>query len=205
MTIANRITFATDHLPTTQDCERRNIDALLRDTGASHYDHQKHMQIRTLLAGRHFSNALEIGCDDGALSRLLAQQCVRLLCCDPSQRNVQLTQRQLAGQKHAHVEKRRLPMQWPEGCFDLIVLNDACSQLDANDTRRLIMRARMALAAHGTLIACHRRAIIDGRNQGGDAIHQHLQSGLSSPRILHYCDADLLVEAWHDGCASTPV
>lgn len=165
-------------------------------------DEKKLDQIRAVLAGRHFTNALEIGCGDDALSLALAQQCVRLLCCDTSPRAVQLTQRKLCGLRHARTERRRLPTQWPEGRFDLIVLNNACSYLDANDTRRLIMRARMALTAHGTLIACHRRDMDDGRLQSGEAIHHHLQSGLSSPRILQYCDADLLIDAWHLGCAS---
>lgn len=211
MTIANRATPANRPSSNTRNtvlltddclritCSRRHQKCTPDECG---YEQQKQMHVRTVLADRHFTNALEIGCAEGALSLLLAQQCVRLLCCDPSPGAVQLTQRRLAGLRHARVERRRLPMQWPEGRFDLIVLNEACNRLDANDTRRLVMRARMALTPHGMLIACHRQDIAAGGVLHGDAIHQHLQSGLSLPRVLHYRNTDLLIDAWHANAVS---
>jgi predicted O-methyltransferase YrrM len=166
------------------------------------YELHKGELIAKLISGKQYANAFEHGCADGMLSFYLAQHCSRLLCCDSSATAVQMTRRQLAGLRHAHVERRRLPAQWPEGRFDLILLNEIGCDLDSNDMRRLVMRARMALAPHGTLIACHQRQQLEGRLDG-DSVHEHLHAGLSLSRVLNHREPEIALDVWRAGANNT--
>lgn len=169
---------------------------------SSGYAQRKRELIARIISGKHYTNAFEHGCGDGGLSIFLAQHCSRLLCSDASAQAIQMTRRQLAGLRHAHVERLRLPMQWPEGRFDLIVLNDVGTGFNSNDVRRLVMRARMALAPHGTLIACHQRRPFAGDAPDGDAVHEYLHAGLALTRVLQYREPDLALDVWRAGANS---
>jgi hypothetical protein len=166
------------------------------------YEQRKRELIARIISGKHYTNAFEYGCGDGSLSVFLAQHCSRLLCSDASTQSVQLTRRQLAGLRHTHIERLRLPMQWPEGRFDLIVLNDVGGDFDSNDVRRLVMRARMALALHGTLIACHQRTPFAGLALDGDTVHEYLHAGLALTRVLQHREPDLALDVWRAGANS---
>lgn len=143
-----------------------------------------------------YERVFEPGCSNGELSLRLADRCHELLACDSSERAVELARRRLVRKPNVRLMQAHVPEQWPRGRFDLILFNELGRHLAPGDLQRLIDLARVALADHGTLLACHRRGSGAGRPLSGDQVHEHLRSALGLPRLLYHEEADLLLEAW---------
>jgi len=94
------------------------------------------------------------------------------------------------------VQQSRLPAQWPDGRFDLIVLSELCYYLDADDLTRLIDCALAALSDDGQLLACHWRAPIDGCPQTAAQVHALLEQRLAMPCVARHHDSDFLLDLW---------
>ena len=163
------------------------------------YERRKRALTLALLTRPRYAAIFEPGCANGELSAELAPRCDRLVCCDTAAAAVALARRRLLGFPHAQVQQSRLPEQWPEGRFELIVLSELCYYLDADDLSRLIDRALAALSDNGQLLACHWRAPIDGCPQTAAQVHALLQQRLGMPCVARHHDRDFLLDLWsHD-------
>ena len=108
----------------------------------------------------------------------------------------QLAQARLQGFVHAEVHQSRLPGDWPEDCFDLIVLSELGYYLNRADWLHLIADARQSLAPDGQLLACHWRPPIENCPQSAEQVHELLDEHLHLPRLLQYRDADFMLDLW---------
>ena len=97
---------------------------------------------------------------------------------------------------HARVLQARLPQQWPQGEFDLIVFSEMGYYLDADDLHGLIDRALAALAPDGQLLACHWRPDIEGCPLNAEAVHDILAARLSMHRLFSHHEQDFLLDLW---------
>jgi SAM-dependent methyltransferase len=92
---------------------------------ASHtYEQTKYADILDVLGGRRYRRALEIGCSEGVFSAMLAPLCDELYAVDISEIAVGRARARLAGRDGVRVERRTLPLDFPDGPFDLIVCSD---------------------------------------------------------------------------------
>ena len=160
------------------------------------YERRKRALTLALLTRPRYASIFEPGCANGELSAELAPRCDRLLCCDTAAAAVSLARKRLLGFPHAQVRQSRLPEQWPEGQFDLIVLSELCYYLDADDLGRLITRALSALSADGQVLACHWRAPIEGCPQTTEQVHALLGQRLGMTRLAGHHDPDFLLDLW---------
>ncbi|EFQ63395.1 SAM-dependent methyltransferase [Pseudomonas lactucae] len=160
------------------------------------YERRKRALTLALLTRPRYASIFEPGCANGELSAELAPRCDRLLCCDTAAAAVSLARKRLLGFPHAQVRQSRLPEQWPEGQFDLIVLSELCYYLDADDLGRLITRALSALSADGQVLACHWRAPIEGCPQTAEQVHALLGQRLGMTRVAGHHDPDFLLDLW---------
>jgi SAM-dependent methyltransferase len=97
---------------------------------------------------------------------------------------------------HAEVRQSRLPQDWPNEQFDLIVLSEVCYYLDADDLKHLVDNASQALTADGQLLACHWRPPIEGCPLNARQVHDMLHEHLHLPRLVLHQEADFLLEIW---------
>jgi SAM-dependent methyltransferase len=104
------------------------------------------------MGGRRFRSGLEVGCSIGELTRRLADHCDRLLGVDFIDAALAVARGKCAGQPWVSFRKVRVPLEWPAGEFDLIVLSEVLYFLSAEDNARLVDLIRRCLAAKGVVL-----------------------------------------------------
>ena len=96
------------------------------------------------------------------------------------------------GAGRVQVECARIPVNWPPGNFDLIVLSEVgyyCADLP-----RLKARVDDSLAADGVLVACHWRHRAPDHPVTAEAVHTALEAGLH--KVVAHREADFLLDVW---------
>jgi hypothetical protein len=160
------------------------------------YEQRKRAITLAALPRAHYRAIFEPGCANGELSAELAGRCDRLLCCDTASAAVNLARSRLSLFDHAEVRQSRLPGDWPEEKFDLIVLSEIGYYLDAQDLTDVIRRISDSLTADGQLLACHWRPPIDGCPLNARQVHDLIHEQLPLPRLALHQEADFILEVW---------
>ena len=117
------------------------------------YEQRKRAITLAALPRPHYRAIFEPGCANGELSAELAGRCDRLLCCDTADAAVRLARTRLSLFDHAEVRQSRLPGDWPEEKFDLIVFSEIGYYLDRDDLTAVAQRMGQSLAADGRVPA----------------------------------------------------
>jgi SAM-dependent methyltransferase len=137
------------------------FDALYADTSdpwrfaTSAYERDKYAATLAALPQARYQSALEVGCSIGVLTQRLAARCDALLALDIAARALEQARERCAGQSHIRFEQRRLPAEWPEGTFDLILLSEVVYYLDPRDVACLAAHASRAIAGGGDVVLVH--------------------------------------------------
>ncbi len=118
----------------------------------SPYEAAKYATTVQALGGRRFARALEIGCSIGVLTCALAKQCDTLLGLDISAAPLVTARARCANLPNASFRQAAIPQDWPEGCFDLIVLSEVLYFLPPPDIATLALRILASLAPHGFVL-----------------------------------------------------
>lgn len=160
------------------------------------YEQRKRLVTLAALPRPHYRAIFEPGCANGELSAALAERCDRLLCCDTSAAAVNLARTRLSLFDHAEVRQGRLPVDWPEEKFDLIVFSEIGYYLDRQDLTEVIRRISDSLTADGQLLACHWRPSIDGCPLNARQVHDLIHEQLHLSRLVLHQEADFLLEVW---------
>jgi SAM-dependent methyltransferase len=160
------------------------------------YERRKRALLSACLPRARYRSVFEPGCATGETSLMLAERCDALLCSDTVQAAVNLSAARLEGHPHAQVILGRVPLHWPTGQFDLIVLNELCYYLDLPALDQVIDRALGALSEDGQLLACHWRAPIEGCVLDAGQVHQRLQERLGLTHLIEHREPDFLLDLW---------
>ncbi|WP_166215724.1 SAM-dependent methyltransferase [Pseudomonas atagonensis] len=160
------------------------------------YEQRKRAITLAALPRPHYRAIFEPGCANAELSAELALRCDRLLCCDTSSAAVALARTRLSLFDHAEVRQSRLPDDWPEEKFDLIVFSEIGYYLDSQDLTEVIARIADSLTADGQLLACHWRPPIDECPLNARQVHDLIHEQLHLPRVALHQESDFLLEVW---------
>lgn len=136
------------------------------------YERRKRAVSLALLPRERYSHGLELGCSVGVLSAELAARCDSLVAVDVSPSAVGQAANRLAGYKGAEARVMRIPEEWPEGVFDLVVLSETGYYLSAAQLEAVISRCLGSLGRDGVMMLCHWRHPVDGWPLNGDAVHE---------------------------------
>ncbi|WP_375399416.1 PIG-L family deacetylase [uncultured Amnibacterium sp.] len=165
------------------------------------YERRKRALTVACLPAERYGRTLEIGCSTGLLAQELALRSDSLLATDVAPRAVRLAGDRLAELPHAAVQLRRLPEQWPEGTFDLIVLSETGFYLTGDRLPALAERIRDSLSPAGTVLLCHWRPLVLGLDRGGDAVHRVIREALDATVIVRHDEDDFVLEVLQAGAA----
>ena len=145
------------------------------------YEERKRALTMASLPRRRFGSAFEPGCAIGVLTEKLARRCDRLLATDISEVPLAVARQRLSGLTGLVLEQRRVPQDWPDGPFDLIVLSEIGYYCDPADLSRMIAKSVTSLTDDGVVLACHWRHPVADYPMTGDQVHEQLrkESGLS--------------------------
>ncbi|MCQ3003061.1 nodulation S family protein [Pseudomonas syringae] len=160
------------------------------------YERRKRALTLAALPSERYASVFEPGCANGELSADLATRCDRLLVCDTNRSAVELARQRLATFTQVEVMHGRLPEQWPDGRFDLIVFSELGYYLDEQDLNSWIDRALASLTDDGQVLACHWRPQIDGCPMDAQKVHAILAARLEMPRIFSHEEADFFLDVW---------
>jgi SAM-dependent methyltransferase len=129
------------------------------------YEQRKRDLTLACLPARAYRSGFEPGCANGELSAALAPRCAQLLAADFSAAAVAAARRRLQEFPHVQVAQLRMPDQWPQQRFDLIVISEWAYYLNAAQLAQLVEAALASLTPHGALLACHWRRMDPGTQQ----------------------------------------
>lgn len=121
----------------------------------SAYEQAKYDATLRALPRPRFADAFEVGCSIGMLTRRLAARCDRLLSVDVADAALAQAREACAGLAHVRFVQMRVPAEWPEGGFDLIVLSEVLYYLSEEDVRRTARQTASALRPAGTALLVH--------------------------------------------------
>lgn len=160
------------------------------------YEQRKRTLVLASLPRQYYQRVFEPACANGELSAGLAERCAELVCHDLDPTAVRLASRRLAGLGNASVSQGRLPGDWPDGRFDLIVLSEVGYYLGVAQWLRVLEQSLASLTCDGGLLACHWRHPIAGCPQNGDQVHLLLARHLLLHPLCRHEEADFLLEYW---------
>ncbi|MGH7666177.1 MAG: class I SAM-dependent DNA methyltransferase [Candidatus Dormibacteria bacterium] len=141
-----------------------------------------------------YRSCFELGCANGDLTSQLAARCARLLAVDAIAAPLERARRRLAGHPLARVELRRLPSEWPEERFDLIVASEFLYYFSAAELARLITQLKLSLEPGATLLAVHWRHPVAEYPLSGDAVHQALRAEPGLALLAEHREEDFLLD-----------
>ncbi|WP_426166497.1 class I SAM-dependent DNA methyltransferase [Sandarakinorhabdus sp. DWP1-3-1] len=96
----------------------------------SPYEDAKYAATLAALEGRHYADAIEVGCSIGVLTARLAPSCDNLLGTDVAEAALAIARKRCAAQPQARFALSTLPDRPPPGRFDLILLSEVLYYFD---------------------------------------------------------------------------
>ena len=124
----------------------------------------------------HYRRSFEPGCGIGVLTTLLAARSVEHLAMERHERGVAATRERCAALPEVTVAQGRIPDDWPEGSFDLVVLSEVLYYLSADEMDDALERVEASLAPEGDLVAVHYRPVVPEHAWTGDEVHDRLRA-----------------------------
>jgi SAM-dependent methyltransferase len=118
----------------------------------SDYEKAKRDATIAALDGRRFQSGLEVGCSIGELTHCLSACCDQLLGVDFIDDALTVARVRCGNQPWVSFRNVRVPLEWPDGQFDLIVLSEVLYFLSPEDSLALAGRCRHCLTPEGVML-----------------------------------------------------
>jgi len=118
----------------------------------SDYEKAKRDATIAALDGRRFRSGLEVGCSIGELTHRLADHCDQLLGVDFVDDALTLARVNCGNQAWVSFRNVQVPLKWPKGQFDLIVLSEMLYFLSFEDSLSLVSLCKRCLTADGVIL-----------------------------------------------------
>lgn len=160
----------------------------------SPYEQAKYAATLAALTRARYRNAFEIGCSIGVLTARLAPRCDRLLSVDVSTQALTRARERCRDLTRVTLELMRVPQEFPDDTFDLILLSEVGYYWSRDDLARVRDRVVARLEPQGQLLLVHWTPFVHDYPLTGDDVHdsflaQAAQAG-SGLRHLHGSRAD---------------
>ncbi|MDR3530076.1 MAG: SAM-dependent methyltransferase [Rhodopila sp.] len=155
------------------------------DFETSSYEQAKYRNSLDALGGRHFVSGLEVGCSIGVLTRMLALRCGRLLGLDIVEAPLPAARARCADVPQARFARMRIPLEWPDEQFDLIVFSEVLYFLSAGDIERCARRVLDTLLPDGAVLLVNWTGKTDDPSPGNAAPDRFIAQVRDRLRVTH--------------------
>ncbi|HLI23646.1 MAG TPA: bifunctional PIG-L family deacetylase/class I SAM-dependent methyltransferase [Acidimicrobiales bacterium] len=147
------------------------------------YERRKRAVTLAALPAERYGRCLDAGAGTGELTLELAARCDRVLAVDAVPAAVARCREATGQLGNVSVEQVRLPDQWPQGTWDLLVFSEVLYYLDPVDLDTVIDRAEAASDRGAHLVAVDWRPVTPDAPRDGDDAHAQLL-GRSRWRVM---------------------
>ncbi len=113
---------------------------------------------------------LEVGCSVGELTAALSERSDLVVGVDVSETALAAAARRCAG-RSVRLERLRVPGQWPEGSFDVVVMSEIGYFLTGRELAETLWQACSSLTDDGALLLVHWRHEVEGWPLDGADVH----------------------------------
>ena len=184
-------------MSTVEEFERRyRVDPDPWRFTTSAYEQRRYDVTVACLPEARYRRGFEPGCAVGELSRRLAGRCDALVAWDGAPTVVDVARQRLAAWPNVEVDVGAVPVAWPEGTFDLIVLSEIGYYFERLELGRLVARSIGSLESGGTLLATHWLGRSPDHALHGDDVHDVLGAELDLVHDGAFRDAGFRVDWW---------
>lgn len=166
------------------------------DQASRIYETRKYDLTAAMPRRARYRRAFEPGCATGLLTERLLRRCDEVVAVDRHPNAAEATLRRVADRPGAHVGVGRIPDDWPEGSFDLVVLSEVLYYLDEPAVRRCIDRAAESLEPGGELVAVHYRVPVADHALLGDRVHDLLDETAELERYGRHVEDEFVLEGF---------
>jgi LmbE family N-acetylglucosaminyl deacetylase len=169
--------------------------------GTRFYERRKRATLVAALPRPRFRRAFEPGCATGLLTVELAARCDEVVAYDVAGAAVERTTSRLRDHgldRGVTVARGRVPADWPDGRFDLVVLSEVGYY--ARDLDELVAAVVGSLTEDGVVVGCHWRHPAADHPHTGDAVHAAFGRRLSAS--VTHVEEDFLLHVWGAGPAA---
>lgn len=160
------------------------------------FERRKRLLLLSALRRPRYQRVFEVGCAYGILTAALAPRCEQLIATDHDRHALVHARAMLAAQSNVCLSTMRVPDEWPQGRFGLIVLGEFLYYLPRTEIRRVARRALLSLDAGGEIVACHWRHAVPETGISGDEVHAELHAALPLDFGLRHQEAEFILESW---------
>lgn len=162
---------------------------------SSAYETRKYALTMAALPRPRYGRAFEPGCSIGVLTAQLAHRCDEVEAWDGARSAVEQARARTAAST-VTVRQGRIPTEWPEGTFDLVVLSELLYYQDVDERRSTLQRTVQALDPGGHLVAVHWRHRFSEAPSNGDEVHAELLALTALIRMVEHREPDFLLDVW---------
>jgi SAM-dependent methyltransferase len=158
------------------------------------YEARKQALVVACLQSERYGTVFEPGCSIGATTAKLAARADHVTAMDIAPRALKLAR--AATPPNVEFLQGKVPRDWPDGRFDLIVISELAYYLDPSDCARL---AELASRAAGELIVVHWRHTVADYPLGGDAVHDIFVDAATDEGLHHpltHTEPDFRIDSW---------
>ncbi|MBV9821246.1 MAG: bifunctional PIG-L family deacetylase/class I SAM-dependent methyltransferase [Actinobacteria bacterium] len=156
------------------------------------YERRKRSALLASLPRERFRRTFEPGCARGDLSVLLAGRTDALVAAEWAEAPLAAARDRLAGHPGVDLRRLRIPRDWPEGRFDLVVLSEIGYYLP--DLGRLARRVLSGLDADGVVVLLHWRRCAPDHPHTAETVHLALRAALGLPVLVSHREDDFLLD-----------
>jgi hypothetical protein len=150
----------------------------------SDYEQEKYRRTIEALGERRFRSGFEPGCSIGVLTRMLAMRCDALLAADIVEEPLRTARIMCGDLPWVRFMRMRIPIEWPDGCFDLIVLSEVLYFLTFHDIAAVAARVLTALDTGGVVLSVNWRGHGDDPCDGDEAATIFLNETSHALRVV---------------------
>ncbi|WP_157103642.1 class I SAM-dependent methyltransferase [Nocardia harenae] len=159
------------------------------------YEIRKRTLLAAMLPAPRYRRALEPGCANGHLTRVLAGRCDHVTATDIAPSALALARARCAELPHVTLREWAFGSPWPwTDPFDLVVLSEVAYYQSAPDLTATIADLGTRLDPGTTVLAAHWRHREPDHHLDGDRANDIVLATLPHHRVAHYRDDDVVID-----------
>jgi SAM-dependent methyltransferase len=140
-----------------------------------------------------YRRAFEPGCATGLLTRQLAGRCDRVVATDRHPHAVAVATTRAGAHPNVDVRVGRLPHDWPDGRFDLIVFSEVLYYLDADSAQDCLSRAAVESTEQAHMVVVGYRPYVADHALRGDEVDALVEAHAAWRTIVRHVESDFVL------------